>query len=281
MDKQNPIQHVHPGKAYLVGAGPGRADLITVRGLRLLQQADVVIYDRLLAEELLDETRPTAELIYVGKGPGCHTLRQEEINALLVARVRAGKQVVRLKGGDPFVFGRGGEEALALRAVGLDYEIVPGVSSAIAAPAYAGIPVSHRGISTSFAVVTGHERGDPATGMTDWQALSRIPTLVILMGVGQIEQIAEKLLTAGRSGETPAAAIQWGATEEQRVVRATLQTIAQAIVLANLESPAVIVVGEVAALHDELAWFHPERNGVFWPQLAMPAPIEQELAIAG
>lgn len=248
------------GKAYLVGAGPGRADLITVRGLRLLQQADVVIYDRLIADALLDEARPTAELIYVGKGPGCHTLRQEEINALLVLHVRAGKQVVRLKGGDALVFGRGGEEALALRAAGLSYEIVPGVSSAIAAPAYAGIPVSHRGLSTSFAVVTGHERSDSTTGATDWQALARIPTVVVLMGVGQIEQIAAQLLAAGRTGETPAAAIQWGTTDEQRVVRATLRTIAQAIALAGLESPAVIVIGEVAALHDELAWFHPDHS---------------------
>lgn len=277
MDEKDLVQQVRPGKAYLVGAGPGRADLITVRGLRLLQQADMVIYDRLIAMELLAETRSTAELIYVGKGPGCHAMHQEEINTLLVAQVRSGKQVVRLKGGDPFVFGRGGEEALALRAAGLAYEIVPGVSSAIAAPAYAGIPVSHRGLNTSFAVVTGHERGDSSPETTDWAALARIPTLVILMGMGQIEQIAEKLLAAGRMGETPAAAIQWGATDEQKVVRATLQTIAQAITLAGLESPAVIVIGEVAALHDDLAWFHPERSGVFWPQLAQAMPVEKTL----
>jgi uroporphyrin-III C-methyltransferase len=247
-----------PGKAYLVGAGPGRADLITVRGLRLLQQADVVIYDRLAPQELLQETRPGARLIYVGKESGSHTVPQEEINRLLVAYVQAGKQVVRLKGGDPFVFGRGGEEALALRTTGLDFEVVPGVSSAIAVPAYAGIPVSHRGVATSFAVVTGHERCESPVTATDWQALARIPTLVILMGVGQIADIAQALQAAGRAANTPAAAIESGATPGQRVVRATLGAIASAIAEAQLKAPAVIVIGEVAALHDQLAWFQPE-----------------------
>lgn len=253
-----------PGKAYLVGAGPGRADLITVRGLRLLQQADVVIHDRLIAEELLSEARPDAALIYVGKGPGCHVASQEQINQLLVHHVRAGHQVVRLKGGDPFVFGRGGEEALALRQAGLAYEIVPGVSSAIAAPAYAGIPITQRGISTSFAVVTGHERGDQSSNHTDWAALAHIPTLVVLMGVGQIAQITAHLLAAGRKADTPAAAIQWGSSEQQRVVRSNLQDLAVAIAEAGLAAPAVIVIGEVAALHDELAWFQPERQDVYW-----------------
>ncbi|RIK39126.1 MAG: uroporphyrinogen-III C-methyltransferase [Chloroflexi bacterium] len=253
-----------PGKAYLVGAGPGRADLITVRGLRLLQAADVVIYDRLIAQGLLDEARPDAELIYVGKGPGCHIASQEEINRLLVEYVRGGKEVVRLKGGDPFVFGRGGEEALALRAAGLPFEIVPGVSSAIAAPAYAGIPVTQRGVATSFAVVTGHERGDRTSSATDWDALARIPTLLILMGVAQIGEIADRLQAAGRAAETPAAAIRWGGTDEQQVVRATLGTIAHAIALAGLEAPAVIVIGEVAALHEQLAWYRPEESRIFW-----------------
>jgi uroporphyrin-III C-methyltransferase len=260
------------GKGYLVGAGPGRSDLITVRGLRLLQRADVVIYDRLVAQELLDEVRPDAELIYVGKGAGRHLVSQEEINQLLVESVRAGRQVVRLKGGDPFVFGRGGEEALALRAAGLDFEIVPGVSSAIAAPAYAGIPVTHRGLATSFAVVTGHERNDRSIDQTDWDALARIPTLLILMGVAQIEEIADRLQAAGRAPETPAAAIQWGSTAEQQVVRATLGTIAEAIRQARLEAPAVIVIGEVAALHEQLAWFRSEQSCVFWT-LEAPATV--------
>jgi uroporphyrin-III C-methyltransferase len=267
-----------PGKAYLIGAGPGRADLITVRGLRLLQQADVIIYDRLIAAELLDEAKEGADLIYVGKGPGHHVASQEEINCLLVERVRAGQQVVRLKGGDPFVFGRGGEEALALRLAGLEYEIVPGISSAIAAPAYAGIPVTQRGVATSFAVVTGHERGDGADSSTDWSALARIPTLVILMGVGQIGEIAQQLQAAGRGADTPAAAIRWGSTAEQQVVRATLGTIAAAIRLSGLEAPATIVIGEVAALHEQLAWHLPTQSSIYWslPPAPEPVPVGQE-----
>lgn len=247
---------LQPGKAYLVGAGPGAADLISVRGLRLLQRADVVIYDRLIAPELLEEIRPAAERIFVGKQPHYHVASQSEINQLLVDKVRAGYQVVRLKGGDPFVFGRGGEEALALHAAGLPFEIVPGISSALAAPAYAGIPVTQRGVATSFAVVTGHACTDSSG--TDWNALARIPTLVILMGVSQISQIADQLLQAGRAPETPAAAIQSGSTAQQQIVRATLSTLAYAMSLAALESPATIVIGEVAALHDQLAWFQPE-----------------------
>ncbi len=247
-----------PGKAYLVGAGPGAAELITVRGLRLIQRADVVIYDRLAAPELLDEAPANAELIYVGKEPDHHAIKQTQINALLVEHVAAGKQVVRLKGGDPFIFGRGGEEALALRAAGLAFEIVPGISSAIAAPAYAGIPVTQRGVATSFTVVTGHSC-EESSG-TDWATLARMPTLVILMGVANIEQIADHLLGAGRAADTPAAAIQWGTTGEQQVVRATLATIAFSLRVAKLGSPAVIVIGEVAALHDELAWFQPTIN---------------------
>lgn len=268
------------GKAYLVGAGPGRADLITVRGLRLLRAADSVIYDRLIGRDLLDEIREGAERIYVGKGPGLHVASQESINHLLVERVRAGKQVVRLKGGDPFVFGRGGEEALALRAAGLDYEIVPGVSSALAAPAYAGIPVTQRGVATSFAVVTGHERGEAPDSATDWSALARIPTLLILMGVAQIGQIADRLQAAGRAADTPAAAIRWGSAEEQQVVRATLGDIAAAIRLAGLEAPAVIVIGEVAALHEQLAWFRPDQSSVYWPLEATLLPMAQEPVLA-
>jgi len=246
------------GKAWLVGAGPGRADLITVRGLRALQAADVVIYDRLIGAELLDETRPDAELIYAGKRPDHHTLRQEEINRLLVDRVGAGRQVVRLKGGDPFVFGRGGEEALALVAAGLPFEIVPGVSSALAVPAYAGVPVTQRNVATSFAVITGHEAAGKADSQTDWDALSRIPTLVVLMGVGQIANIAQALIAAGRDGETPAVAISQGTTDQQRSVRATLATLPAEIDRQQLSSPAVIVIGEVAAFHDRLDWFLPD-----------------------
>lgn len=244
------------GRAYLIGAGPGAMDLITVRGLRLVQQVDVIVYDRLSAPELLTEAREDARLIYVGKEPGHHAMKQEEINQLLVDLVAAGHQVVRLKGGDPFVFGRGGEEALALRSAGLPFEIVPGISSAIAAPAYAGIPVTQRGVATSFTVVTGHSC-DESSG-TDWSALARMPTLVVLMGVANIGLIAEKLIAAGRSPSMPAAAIQWGTTTEQQVVRASLATLVDEIRVAKISSPAVIIIGEVAKLHDDLAWFIPE-----------------------
>lgn len=268
-----PTLRAPTGKAYLIGAGPGFADLITVRGLRLLQRAEVVIYDRLIDDALLNEVPIDAERIYVGKGPGFCIASQEEINAMLVDRVRAGKQVVRLKGGDPFVFGRGGEEALALREAGLPFEIVPGVSSALAVPAFAGVPVTHRGIATSFAVVTGHEahnKSDESLSQTNWEALAAIPTLVILMGLGNLPEIALHLLAAGRASDTPAIAIQRGATVDQKVVPATLATIASEVQAAELTSPAVIVIGEVAALHQQLAWTEqqPEQLEAFY--LSMP-----------
>lgn len=246
------------GKAYLVGAGPGRADLITVRGLNLLRQADTVLYDRLIPRELLEEVRPEADLIFVGKGPNHHTMTQSEIIQLLVERVRAGQQVVRLKGGDPFVFGRGGEEVMALAEAGLSYEIVPGVSSAFAAPAYAGIPVTHRGIVTSFAVATGHEDPSKPESTTDWAALAQIPTLILLMAARRINEIQENLLQAGRAAETPAVAISWATTDRQRVVHSTLADLPADIAAGELATPVVIVVGEVAALADKLAWFQPD-----------------------
>lgn len=243
------------GKAYLVGGGPGRADLITVRGLKILRQAEVVLYDRLIAQELLQEVPPSAELIFVGKGPDRHIMSQEEINRLLVERVKAGQQVVRLKGGDPFVFGRGGEELLALAEAGLPFEVVPGVSSILAAPAYAGIPVTHRGLVTSFAVVTGHEDPTKPESITDWTALARIPTLIILMAVKHIADICAELIKAGRAAATPAAIISWATTDYQQVQRATLSTLPEVIETHQLPTPAVIVIGEVAALADQLAWF--------------------------
>ncbi len=245
------------GKAYLIGAGPGRADLITVRGLTLLRRADVVIYDRLIARELLDEIRADAEEIFVGKESGHHTLPQSQINELIVARVQQGKQVVRLKGGDSFVFGRGGEEAQALHDAGLPFEIVPGISSALAVPAYAGIPVTHRGLSTAFAVVTGHECSDKESSTTDWNALARIPTLVVLMGLSNAECIADNLIAAGLAPSTPAAAISQGTTDDQKTITTTVAELANAIAKAALPSPAILVIGEVAALHDQLAWFTP------------------------
>jgi uroporphyrin-III C-methyltransferase len=248
------------GKAYLVGAGPGRADLITVRGLNILRRAEVVIYDRLIARELLDEAPPTAETIFAGKDPDHHTLSQEAITRLLVEKVRAGWQVVRLKGGDPFVFGRGGEEALALMQAGLAFEIVPGISSALAVPAYAGVPVTQRHVSTAFAVVTGHEAPDKAHSTTDWAALARIPTLVLLMGLKRIGDICAALMAEGRAPDTPAVAVSRGTTDHQRTVQATLDTLPAAIAESKLSNPAVIVIGEVAALADKLDWFQPDGS---------------------
>ena len=263
------------GKVYLVGAGPGRADLITVRGLQLLRRADVVLYDRLIAQELLQEAPAYAELIFVGKGPDRHMMSQAEIIRLTLDRVRAGKQVVRLKGGDPFVFGRGGEEALALARSGFPFEIVPGVSSAIAAPAYAGVPVTHRTLSTAFAVVTGHEAPDKAESGADWAALARLPTLILLMAVKNIARICAALLEAGRSPETPAIAISWGATDRQQVARATLKSLPEILARTQLPTPTIIVIGEVAALADELAWFRPDGQAAgFVPLLEAPLKFQ-------
>ncbi len=252
-----------PGTVYLVGGGPGDPTLVTLRAARLLRTATVVAYDRLAPSAALALCRPDARLIYVGKSPRRHALAQHEIDALLVEQACAGEAVVRFKGGDPFVLGRGSEEAQACRAADVPFEVVPGVTSAIAGPAYAGIPVTHRGLAPAFAVVTGHE--DPTRDETqvDYDALARFPgTLVLLMGVGRIAAIATALQRAGRQPSTPVAVIQWASTPRQRTVVATLDTVAQSIADAGLSSPAVIVVGDVAALQPELAWF--EGPGVEW-----------------
>lgn len=258
------------GKAYLVGAGPGRPDLITVRGLRVLQQADVVIYDRLVAHELLAETPPHTKCIFVGKRAGHHLVPQPEINALLIKYVQEGRRVVRLKGGDAFVLGRGGEEALALARAGLPFEVVPGVTSATAVPAYAGIPVTHRGISTAFAVVTGHEAAGKPHSPTDWHALAAMPTLIILMAVKRLHAICEALLTAGKAPNTPAAVISQGTTDAQRIVLAPLATLPEAFDQNPLPTPALIVIGEVAALSEKLAWFDPTLESGRNTQPAIP-----------
>ena len=260
---------------YLVGAGPGDPGLFTRRGEELLRTADVVVHDRLGTAQLLPLARPAARLVDVGKAPGRAAMTQDEINALLVAEGRTGACVVRLKGGDPFVFGRGGEEAEALRAAGVDHEVVPGVTSAVAAPAYAGIPVTHRGLSTSVTIVTGHE--DPAKGTldTDWDALGRAGgTLVILMGAGHLPQIAERLIASGRAPDTPVAAVRWGTTPEQRTVRTTLAGAARAGGAAGelrIEPPSAIVVGAVAAL--DLGWF--ERRPLFGRRIVVTRAREQ------
>ena len=240
---------------YLVGAGPGDPGLLTVRGAELLARADVVVYDRLSVTSLLDLAPSDAERISVGKTPRGPSTPQDDINALLVERGRAGLAVVRLKGGDPFVFARGGEEAAALEAAGVPFEVVPGITSAIAAPAYAGVPVTHRGLSTSFTVVTGHE--DPwAATETDWEAVARVGgTIVVLMGVATRAAIAERLIAGGLPSDTPVAAVTWGTRPEQRSRRTTLGELGSTAV----EHPAVLVIGAVAAL--DLQWF--ERRPLF------------------
>jgi len=252
---------------YLVGAGPGDPGLLTVRGAEVLGRADVVVYDRLSVATLLDLAPPGAERISVGKAPGRATMPQEEINALLVERGKGGQEVVRLKGGDPFVFARGGEEAQALLDAGVSFEVVPGITSAIAVPAYAGIPVTMRHSSTSFTVVTGHE--DPSTAEdVDWDAVARVGgTIVILMGVGRIVAITERLLAAGLPPDTPAAAVRWGTRAEQETVRATLGTLARQ----PLQSPSVIVVGRVAAI--DVGWF--ERRPLFGRRVVVTRAREQ------
>jgi uroporphyrin-III C-methyltransferase len=239
------------GCVALVGAGPGDPGLMTVRGLAILRKAQVVVYDRLIDPRLLDEAPPRALRVFVGKASGAHTLPQSEINALLVAHARCGRRVVRLKGGDPFVFGRGGEEVEALAAAGIPFEVVPGVSSAVAAPAAAGIPVTHRAVASSFAVVTGHEDDRRSFSRVDWTRLATaVDTLVILMGLENLPRIARALCAAGRAADTPAAVIERGATTDQRVGR--LDTIAALVTAAGLRSPAVIVAGDVVALRPRL-----------------------------
>jgi uroporphyrinogen III methyltransferase/synthase len=234
---------------YLVGAGPGDPGLLTVRGAEVLGRAEVVVYDRLSVASLLDLAPAGAERISVGKSPGRASLPQEEINALLVERGKAGQEVVRLKGGDPFVFARGGEEAAALLHAGVPFEVVPGITSALAVPAYAGVPVTHRGISTSFTVVTGHE-GSGFGSRTDWEAIARVGgTIVVLMGVAHRGEIAQRLMAGGLAADTPVTAVTWGTRPEQHTHRTTLGGLGATPV----ESPATMVVGAVAGL--DLRWF--------------------------
>jgi uroporphyrin-III C-methyltransferase/precorrin-2 dehydrogenase/sirohydrochlorin ferrochelatase len=246
------------GTVYLVGAGPGDPDLLTLRAHRLLTTADAVVYDRLVDARILDLASPSARLIDVGKAPGHHQLPQGEINDLLVDLARRGGQVVRLKGGDPFVFGRGGEEALALARAGVPFEVVPGVSAALAAPAYAGIPVTHRGRASAVTIVTGH--GCQEAAAPDWTALARADTtLVVLMGLSNLAAIAERLRAAGLPPTTPVAVVEQGTRPDQRTVEGTLENIATRVAAAGVASPATIVIGEVVSLREHLAWF-PEQQ---------------------
>ena len=245
------------GKVYLVGAGPGDPDLITRKGLRLLQEADVVIYDRLIPPELLWEARPDAELIDAGKQPTKHRLSQEAINETMIERALQGNTVVRLKGGDPLVFGRGSEEALACRKVGICFEIVPGISSAYAVPAYAGIPLTHRHLSSCFTVITGHEDPEKPGSSINYEALAKMGgTIVILMGVKRLARITQALIDHGLDGESPAATIEWGTLRHQRTVIGTLSTIADIACEQHIQPPAITVIGEVVRLRAQgVKWF--------------------------
>lgn len=249
------------GKVYLVGAGPGDPELITVKGLRCLRTADVIIYDRLANPALLNEAAVSTELIYVGKRTGYCALRQEEINALLIAQARLGRKVVRLKGGDPCVFGRGGEEALALVAAKIEFEIVPGISSALAVPTYAGIPVTHRGESGVLTIVTGHEQPGHFPTLVNWESLARVEgTLVILMGLATLPTICQCLLTGGMDAKTPATVIEQGTTAQQRQVKGILADIATRAEEADIRSPAIVVIGRVVDLSATLSWFAPQER---------------------
>jgi uroporphyrinogen III methyltransferase / synthase len=244
------------GKIYLVGAGPGDPELATLRAVRAIREAQVLVYDYLVNPELLEYASPECEKIYVGKKAGCHTLRQEEINSLLVGRASAGQVVCRLKGGDPFVFGRGGEEALAAAGAGIEFEVVPGVTAGVAAPAYAGIPVTQRGMASSVTFVTGHE--DPAKEESDldWAHLARSRgTLVFYMGVSHLGAIASRLIAGGMDPQTPAAVVHRGTTASQRTVEGPLAGIEERALAAGLEAPSVIIVGHVAALREKLNWY--------------------------
>jgi uroporphyrin-III C-methyltransferase len=265
------------GIVHLVGAGPGDPGLLTVRGLSLLRRADAVVHDRLVDLSLLDEAPEEAERIDVGKAPGRHTVSQREINEQLVALAQRGLRVVRLKGGDPFVFGRGGEECEALAAAGILFEVVPGVSSALAVPAVAGIPLTHRGLAGSFTVVTGHRAcaGEDDPGALDWELLVRSETLVVLMGVQHLPRIARKLLEHGRPAETPLAAIHAGTTPSQTLVSGSLADFVDPEGPASrLRSPATIVIGPVAALAQTLAPLA-SPSAIDLSTFAVPATIHE------
>ena len=262
------------GKVYLVGAGPGDPGLLTLKAKERLSQADVVIYDNLANRTFLEYADPKAELIYVGKKGSDHTMSQQDINSLIVDRAQKGHFVVRLKGGDPFIFGRGGEEALELANADVSFELVPGITSAIAVPAYAGIPLTQRGYTSTVAFITGHE--DPLKEKSDiaWDKLATgIGTLVFLMGVGNLSRIAESLMEYGRSPETPVAVIRSGTVSNQKTIKGTLKDIARLSEEKNITPPAIIVVGDVVRLSEKLNWF--ETRPLFAKRIVVTRAREQ------
>lgn len=243
------------GKVFIVGAGPGDPDLITVKAMKCLEQADVILYDRLVNPLLLNYANPETEFIYCGKAPGNHCVSQDSIQQLLVEKALGGKLVVRLKGGDPFIFGRGGEEAEVLVQNGIDFEVVPGVTSGISAPAYAGIPVTHRDMSRSIAMVTGHCLSGKPNNIR-WDHLAQgVDTLVIYMGIKHLPFICNQLQSAGKHSQTPIAVIEQGTTANQRTVVGTLETIVEVVKENQITNPSMIVIGEVVKLSEKLSWF--------------------------
>ncbi len=243
-----------PGRVSVVGAGPGDPELLTLKAVRVLQEADIIFYDRLITLEILTHACPDIQKISVGKQYGKPSTSQKEINRMMVIEALQGKSVVRLKGGDPFIFGRGGEECLALSRHGIPFEVVPGISSISAVPAYAGIPLTMRNLATGFTVISGHLH--PASSSYDWSVLSKIPTLVILMGLNNIDGIVRQLTSHGKSADTPAALISRGTTQMQNVVTGVLSDISSNA--RGIASPAIIIIGQVAAYHESLNWFEPE-----------------------
>lgn len=253
------INTIKSGTVYLVGAGPGDPELMTIKGRRLIGACDAIVYDYLVSDAILQWVRPICEKYYVGKKAGFHALPQEEIEALLIRLAQEGKSVVRLKGGDPFIFGRGGEEAEALRKKEIPYEVIPAVTAALGCAAYCGIPLTHREYSSAVTFISGHEKPGKEVSHVNWDEHAKSgATLVLYMAMGRLDEICHKLITAGRPASTPVAVVEWGTTPKQRNVQATLDTIVHTVQEAEIAAPAIVIIGNVASLGKNLHWFDPQ-----------------------
>ena len=270
----------HIGKVYLVGAGPGDKDLISLKGAKLLSEADCIIHDALVNPVLLQHAKPDAEIIFGGKKPRSHTMSQQSLNELLIEKAKQGKKVVRLKGGDPFIFGRGGEEALALHKEGIFFEIVPGISSVNSVPAYAGIPLTHRHLSSCYSVFTGRSNPDQAMPDYPWEAISQTPgTKVLLMCVERLKDIADELIRHGLSESTPAGMISWGTYGKQKSVSGNIGNLSEIAIDAGITSPSIVVIGEVVTLRDSLNWF--ERKPLFGKKVVVTRAQSRDCSLTG